>query len=303
MKLKSKWPVRRFFAFLGALYLFCAVTPLLFAESGTAKSESVFRIYDTATETVRTVNDLDFLCGALPCEMAVSAPDEALKAQIIAIHTLYDRKRRENTGKDFDFTCDSAEKSIYTVDAGLTDEEQNRVRALCLSVLDKEIYFENEPIDACYFAISAGCTQPFENVWPEKSYPYLTAVACPSDLLAQGFQSAATFTEDEIRAAFSEISFDDAPGKWFSDIQYFDTGYVEKLTVCGVEMTGVHVREALGLRSASFTVTYENGTFTFTTLGYGHGVGMSQAAAITLAEGGMTVDEILARFYPGTDIK
>lgn len=64
MKLKSKWPVRRFFAFLGALYLFCAVTPLLFAESGTTKSESVFRIYDTATETVRTVNDLDFLCGA-----------------------------------------------------------------------------------------------------------------------------------------------------------------------------------------------------------------------------------------------
>lgn len=81
MKLKSKWPVRRFFAFLGALYLFCAVTPLLFAESGTTKSESVFRIYDTATETVRTVNDLDFLCGALPCEMAVSAPDEALKAK------------------------------------------------------------------------------------------------------------------------------------------------------------------------------------------------------------------------------
>ena len=64
MKLKSKWPVRRFFAFWGALYLFCAVTPLLFAESGTAKSESVFRIYDAATETVRTVNDLDFLRGA-----------------------------------------------------------------------------------------------------------------------------------------------------------------------------------------------------------------------------------------------
>lgn len=127
-------------------------------------------------------------------------------------------------------------------------------------------------------------------------------MACPSDLLAQGFQSATTFTEDEIRAAFSEISFDDAPGKWFSDIQYFDTGYVEKLTVCGVEMTGVHVREALGLRSASFTVTYENGAFTFTTLGYGT-AGMSQAAAITLAEGGMTVDEILARFYPGTDMR
>ena len=50
-------------------------------------------------------------------------------------------------------------------------------------------------------------------------------------------------------------------------------------------------------------IAYENGAFAFTTLGYGHGVGMSQAAAVTLAEGGMTVDEILARFYPGTDIK
>lgn len=303
MKLKFKWPARRFFAFLGALYLFCGITPLLFAGSGAAESEPVFRVYDTAVETVYTVRDLDFLCGALPCEMAISAPDEALKAQIIAIHTLYNRKRQENAERDYDFACNSAEKSIYTTDAGLTDEEQNRVRALCLSVLDKEIYYEDEPINACYFAISSGCTQPFENVWPEKSYPYLTKVACPSDLLAQGYQSTATFTEDEMRTAFPKISFDDAPGTWFSDIQYFDTGYVEKLTVCGAEMTGTAVREALGLRSASFTVAYENGAFTFTTLGYGHGVGMSQAAAITLAEGGMTVDEILARFYPGTDIK
>lgn len=75
-----------------------------------------------------------------------------------------------------------------------------------------------------------------------KKLPVPHRCGVPSDLLAQGFQSATTFTEDEIRAAFSEISFDDAPGKWFSDIQYFDTGYVEKLTVCGVEMTGVHVR-------------------------------------------------------------
>ena len=73
----------------------------------------------------------------------------------------------------------------------------------------------------------------------------------------RGLRARQRLREDEIRAAFSEISFDDAPGSGSSDIQYFDTGYVEKLTVCGVEMTGVHVREALGLRSASFTVMYE----------------------------------------------
>lgn len=116
------------FRVFGCAYLFCCGNAAAVCGERHGKSESVFRIYDTATETVRTVNDLDFLCGALPCEMAVSAPDEALKAQIIAIHTLYDRKRRENTGKDFDFTCDSAEKSIYTTRRG-ADGRRTKPRA------------------------------------------------------------------------------------------------------------------------------------------------------------------------------
>ena len=88
----------------------------------------------------------------------------------------------------------------------------------------------------------------------------------------------------------------------FSDIQYFDTGYVEKLTVCGIEMTGVHVREMLGLRSASFTVTYENDAFTFATLGYGHGVGMSQFGANAMAKDGAGWQEILAHYYPAAEL-
>ena len=68
-------------------------------------------------------------------------------------------------------------------------------------------------------------------------------------------------------------------------------------------LTGTEFRRALGLRSTNFEMEFSGKTVIFRTIGYGHGVGMSQAAAITLAEGGMTVDEILARFYPGTDIK
>ena len=64
MKLKSKWPVRRFFAFLGALYLFLrGNAAAVCGERHGKKRICFFAFYDTATETVRTVNDLDFLCG------------------------------------------------------------------------------------------------------------------------------------------------------------------------------------------------------------------------------------------------
>ena len=63
------------------------------------------------------------------------------------------------------------------------------------------------------------------------------------------------------------------------------------------------LRKALGLRSACFTVQYQNGTFFFTTMGYGHGVGLSQWGAKALAEQGQSAEEILAHYFPGTELR
>ena len=43
--------------------------------------------------------------------MTLDAPDEALKAQAVAIYTFYSARRLENSGDDADFTCNSAEKA------------------------------------------------------------------------------------------------------------------------------------------------------------------------------------------------
>ena len=64
-------------------------------------------------------------------------------------------------------------------------------------------------------------------------------------------------------------------------------------------MTGREVREALGLRSANFSVEKQGDSFVFITLGYGHGAGMSQYGASFLAEEGMTYKEILEYYYQG----
>ena len=63
------------------------------------------------------------------------------------------------------------------------------------------------------------------------------------------------------------------------------------------------MRTALNLRSANFTVSYTDGNFTFTTLGYGHGVGLSQYGADYMARQGKTYKEILLHYYSGAALQ
>ena len=74
------------------------------------------------------------------------------------------------------------------------------------------------------------------------------------------------------------------------------------MEIGGVLCKGSDVRTVFGLRSTHFTCTYEEGSFTFTVKGYGHGVGMSQMGADYMAQQGSTYEEILAWYYPGTQI-
>lgn len=269
---------------------------------------AVFNIYDTGADTMRTVSDRDFLRGALLCEMTLDAPEEALKAQAVAIYTFYSRQRAlDNCAVEgADFTCDSEKHSVYMTDETLSavfgdewDDAKKKLDTLCDSVYGQSLTYNDELIQATYFAISAGCTQPFQNVW-ESEYPYLTSIACPFDMLYDGYQSSTTLSPDAVKSAFPDISFTDTPESWFTDAVLFESGYVDTIRLCGTAVDGVAVREALGLRSACFSVAFDGTSFRFTTLGWGHGVGMSQAGAIYLAENGSTYQDILSYFYPST---
>ena len=94
-----------------------------------------------------------------------------------------------------------------------------------------------------------------------------------------------------------------APASWFGEAALTPSGYVASLPVCGQSVTGPALRKALGLRSACFTVQYQEGSFLLTTKGYGHGVGLSQWGAKALAEQGQSAEEILAHYFPGTELR
>ena len=79
--------------------------------------------------------------------------------------------------------------------------------------------------------------------------------------------------------------------------------YDTTITIGGVTVTGAQARTIFGLRSATFTLTYADGTFTFSVTGFGHGVGMSQYGADAMAEEGKTYSEILQHYYTGVTVE
>jgi len=57
------------------------------------------------------------------------------------------------------------------------------------------------------------------------------------------------------------------------------------------------IREDLNLKSAFFSVVYDDGLFILKGKGYGHGVGLSQEGAINMARKGYHYSDILNFYY------
>ena len=275
-------------------------------------SES-FLLADQSAGAVVSVPRREYLIGAVAAEMPISWPDEALKAQAIAAHSyaLYCRDHAAEPASGW-LSVDPVRRQGYLTDAVLrsywgTAYEENyaRLSALVDSVLTDVLYYGSAPAGASYFAISNGMTEASENVWGT-ALPYLVAVDSSTDLNADNYLYTVQFTAEQMQQALAGLSLlpdPAAPASWFGEAALTPSGYVASLPVCGQSVTGPALRKALGLRSACFTVQYQEGSFLLTTKGYGHGVGLSQWGAKALAEQGQSAEEILAHYFPGTELR
>lgn len=277
------------------------------ATDDTVKPNS-FTLVDEADGCVFYLSADELLPTAIACEMDLTSPVEALKAQAVACYTLFCRKR--SMGEKI--TCNTAACEVYTTDVILQerwgdsfDENIQLLREIWEQVEGKAVLWQGESILAVYSAASCGATEAAENVWGE-NLPYLRAVASPGDTLCSGFLSTVTLSAEGFRSSVENMKNPPAlygeEENWLSDIMRTPSGYVKSASVCGSEYSGSELRSAFGLRSACFTVDYTDGNFVFTVRGWGHGVGLSQAGATFMAAGGASFDEILSYYYPGTTL-
>lgn len=266
-------------------------------------------------DTLREITVREYLAGALSAEMPASFEPEALKAQAVALRSFLFHKRlhRSSSHPEADIcassSCCAAWKSAeYLRGKWGADFDGNiaRINAAVDATADMYLLYGDEPAQAVFHSSSAGRTESSGEVWGE-ALPYLVSVASPEDeSTVPNFVASVTVSADDFRetvnAKYPDADLSGDISAWLGASVLDESGRLDYVAVGGVPLTGTQIRSLFGLRSAAIEFTVGSSTVTMTTRGYGHGVGMSQYGANVMAAQGADYQEILANYYPGTEL-
>ena len=299
---------------------YSAATPVttLSAEESAAAPESepdkaalceTYRMLDITSGKVEEISVRDYVIGAVCAEMPATFEPDALKAQAVAAHTYAERQHLLESASPTaalcgaDFSNDSSQYQAYFTENQA--RQYAKVTQAVDDVLPYVLEYDGAPIIAAFCSMSAGVTESAENIWGSK-VEYLVPVESQADTSAPRYLETAQVTGDEFQAAVQSMLpgavWEEDMAKWVQIGASSPSGTVLEVTVGGVSCTGQQLREALGLRSAVFSVEVLDGRLVFTTKGYGHGVGMSQFGANAMAKDGAGWQEILAHYYPAAEL-
>lgn len=330
--------MRKIFVYILVVCILCFSIPIIFTkqfekEETVAKAENSvekevedttydYKKYNTIkllhadTKKVEEIDLDQYLYGVVSAEMPASFEAEALKAQAVVARTYTLYKIVNNDGKHEgadicdDSTCCQAwiskEDRLKKWDKDNRDEYWNKIVKAVNETQGKIVTYEGKPINAFFHSNSGGKTEAPINVWGGSGYPYLQSVSTAGEDAYSQYSSEASFSKKEFEEKIKEVHSDFKINYKEKDCikieEYTDGDRVKTIKIGNLELSGVEVRNILGLRSANFTVTVDDDKIEFKVTGYGHGVGMSQTGADSLAKEGKTYEDIIHHFYTGVEI-
>ena len=254
----------------------------------------------------------DYLCGVVAAEMPASFPMEALKAQAVAARSCAlcgeSARKHGEAAVCTDPGCCQAwagEEALRELWGADYEANRGRIRAAVDATAGQALYYEEKPAFAAFHSSSAGATEDCGAVWNPR--PYLVSVSSPETAEdVPGYVSTVRCWSidfrDTLLSARPEADFSVPQSEWLGALRRDASGRVAEAVIGGAAFSGTELRRLFSLRSTAFEISREGGEFVFTVTGFGHGVGMSQYGAKVMAEQGADYREILAHYYPGTEI-
>ena len=252
------------------------------------------------------VNHLEleqYLRGVLPREMASSWPAQALRAQAVAARTyaLYHALLRQRDHFDLYATTTS---QVY----GGPEAEHPRCTAAVIETAGQVLVASGQVALPLYHANSGATVAACAEVWGGGP-PHLPQ---HGDIFSQGKPGEVWSRQvpaAQLCEALAAFGFGLGAIDTLTPRARGASGRISRLEIAAggerLQLSGNSFRLMAGpglIRGADFTVEREDDTFVFKGRGYGHGVGMSQWGAHAMARGGSSYPEILAFYYPGTEI-
>lgn len=259
----------------------------------------------------------EYLLGVVSAEMPASFEEEALKAQAVVArtYTVYAISHNEGKHEGADICDDSSCCQAWISKEGRfekweeADREGNwaKIENAVNSTRGKIITYNGEAIDAFFHSNSGGKTENVGVVWGGADLPYLQSVETAGEDAYSQYASEVEFNkaefEEKMKQKNEDFSIDYNEEDSIKILEYTEGNRVKTVKIGNLELSGVEVRQLLGLKSANFTVSIDGDNIKFDVKGYGHGVGMSQTGADSLAKEGKNYEEIIKHFYTGVEIE
>ncbi|MFR8236001.1 MAG: stage II sporulation protein D [Anaerovoracaceae bacterium] len=321
-------------AVLLALFFIVGIPLVLGLFAGQEESKPEEDVFSGKVDTPETVSvwisgegkaeEIDFeeyVACVTASEMPSTFDEEALKAQSVAARTYamakilkYGEKRPESH-PDAPL-CDtthcqaykSEDKLIEIHEDGWEESGFKKVRKACEATEGELLYYDGELVtQPLFFSSSGGQTENSEDVFTG-AYPYLVSVSSPYEENASHQNEEKEFSFEEIKTllakAYPDRTLGSVSASSIEIISRTDGGRVEKMQVGEASFKGTEIRNALGLSSSLFSISFsgDGSRIIFTSDGFGHGVGLSQYGADGMAKEGSGYKEILSHYYTGTEV-
>lgn len=228
-----------------------------------------------------------------------NAPEATQQALAIAVRTYAIVNGRRHARDGFDL-CDGTHCQVPRTANAAT-------RRAALSTKGRVLTYNGSPAEVFYSANCGGRSESASYVWPGADLPYLKSVA--DDVHDQDVPWTLERSLRDIQDVLKRNGF---AGSRLSDIEVTarsDSGRAARLRLRGLRpdtITGEAFRAAIGagtLRSTAFRIERRGSIVRFTGKGYGHGVGMCVVGAGRRARRGESVEQILAAYYPGLQLR
>jgi stage II sporulation protein D len=228
---------------------------------------------------------------------------EALAALAVAVRTYAAGAAARPRDPAYDVIATLEDQVFDGMDgvAAIFREAADRTRGLV-------VRYRGELARTVYHSTCGGRTEDAVAVWG-KDIPYLRAQFCDDCADSPVYRWEYRMSDPEARRVAKALGV--PPGE---DLQIditgrTRTGRASRIRVSSSavsrEVAGAEFRRVAGyakVRSLKMEVVRAAGELRFTGEGWGHGVGMCQYGANGMARRGAGFREILARYYPGTEI-
>lgn len=277
-------------------------------------------VYYEPEDKVVSMDLEDYAKYVVASEMPASFHLEALKAQAVIARTYALRKMKIFGGTPSvpgkaDVTSNPAKDQAWNPEHVLKERwgligwwiNWPKIEKAVRETQGLILTYKGLPAESVYHSTCGGQTEAAQDVWGNH-VDYLQSVPCnycassphykPTQVVLSSKQVSDSVSKLGISVPASKI-----PQTGVIAVSSLSpTGRVKQVSVDGKTVRGLEFRSALNLKSTKFTWSVQGDNIVFQVAGYGHGVGLCQYGADGAARAGMNYLEILAYYYPGTQV-